>query len=80
MTELHYAAQKVSLQLGICSTFPDPSCYHLATATLPSHTLLCLMPFVMRQYQQSRVVIDSLDRAADTSLAAAVKRFFIRLC
>jgi len=56
MVELHYAAQKVSLQLGICLTFPDPSCYHLETATLPSHTLLYLMPFVMRQYQQSRVV------------------------
>ena len=29
MVELHYAAQRVSLQLGICLTFINPSCCHL---------------------------------------------------
>jgi len=32
--KLHYAAQRVSLQLGIYSTFPKSSCYHPETAAL----------------------------------------------
>ena len=31
MAKLHYAARRASLPVDICSTFPNPSCYHPET-------------------------------------------------
>ena len=55
MAKLHYAARRASLPVDICSTFPNPSCYHPETAVLQGHTyLLYLLPVLMLLSQQSR--------------------------